>query len=262
MRLDRKYSHYRNDSLIAKIGKGAGYDASIEVDTETANLLDFAAQLHRQSDGSFDITAGSLTALWDLQSGHLPCKDDISHALEKVGWSKVEWQRPCLRLTVTGMRLDLGGLVKEYAADRCATLCRAAGVRHGIVDMGGDLALIGPHVDGQAWQIGIKAPHAPEQAAAHIALTRGGLATSGDYERAMVIDGRRYSHIIDPRTGWPIESFASVSVLAESCLVAGSATTLAMLMGIQAGRIWLDELGLPYFCIDAKGTVSGTIAPY
>lgn len=257
-RLDRKYSHYRDDSLVATIAQRSG-GAALDVDDETANLLDFASELHRQSEGLFDITAGPLTRLWDLQSGRVPSNSEIESVRANVGWHRVEWSRPSLRLTVAGMRLDLGGLVKEYAADRCASLCRDVGVRHGLVDLGGDLAVIGAHENGETWQVGIKAPRAPDQAAARIALARGGLATSGDYERAMVIHGRRYSHIIDPRSGWPVEGLASVSVLADTCLVAGAAATMAMLMG-KDGKSWLRELGLPHLCIDTAGAISGSIA--
>ena len=102
------------------------------------------------------------------------------------------------------MRLDLGGVVKEYAADRAAQLCREAGIAHGMVDLGGDLAVIGAHADGQPWLAGIKAPRAIEGAIAQIELFSGGLATSGDYERVMIVDGRRYSHIIDPVSGYPV----------------------------------------------------------
>jgi thiamine biosynthesis lipoprotein len=257
-RLDRKYSHYRDDSLIAHIAASTG--EVVEVDDETAHLLDFAAELHRQSAGLFDITAGALTRLWDAQSGQLPAPAQITQALRSTGWHRVEWQRPRLRLTLPGMRLDLGGVVKEYAADRCAQLCREAGVQSGVVDLGGDLALIGPHCNGAAWIVGIKAPRAPGRSAARIELPRGGLATSGDYERALIVDGRRYSHIVDPRTGYPVTSFASVSVVADSCLVAGAAATLAMLMGSQHGSAYLHELGLPHLCIDGAGEVSGDIA--
>jgi FAD:protein FMN transferase len=257
-RLDRKYSHYRDDSLIAEIADRAGGDA-IDVDEETANLLDFAAELHRQSEGRFDITAGPLTRLWDLKSGRVPNANEIKTARARTGWDRVEWRRPNLRLPIAGMRLDLGGIVKEYAADRCAQLCREFGVHHGVVDLGGDLALIGSHGDGQLWQIGIKAPREAGQTAARIALAHGGLATSGDYERVMIIDGKRYSHIVDPRSGFPVEGLASVSVLADSCLVAGAAATMAMLMGAD-GETWLSELGLPHLCIDTLGNVSGSIA--
>ncbi|HEX6832402.1 MAG TPA: FAD:protein FMN transferase [Rudaea sp.] len=257
-RLDRKYSHYRDDSLIATIAARGG-GAPIEVDTETADLFDFANELHRQSGGLFDITAGALTRLWDLRSGDLPARSAIESAVALVGWERVEWQRPHVRMPSAAMRLDLGGIVKEYAADRCAQICREAGVAHGLVDLSGDLAVIGPHRDGSAWRVGIKAPRAPGQAAAQIAIDSGGLATSGDYERVLIVDGRRYSHIVDPRSGWPVEGLASVSVVAQSCLVAGAASTLAMLMGADGVR-WLGELGLPHLCIDTDGRIFGTLS--
>ena len=257
-RLDRKYSHYRDDSLIARIA--ARPNERIEVDEETANLLDFAAALHAQSEGLFDITAGSLTRLWDAQRGCVPTPDEIAQALHVTGWQHVGWARPILQLQRQGMRIDLGGLVKEYAADRCAQLCREAGVASGVVDLGGDLALIGPHRDGASWVVGIKAPRAPGRASASIELVRGGLATSGDYERALIIDGRRYSHIVDPRSGVPVRSFASVSVVADSCLIAGAAATLAMLLGIERGGAYLRELGLAHLTIDDSGRIEGDIA--
>ncbi|MEP6485176.1 MAG: FAD:protein FMN transferase [Rudaea sp.] len=257
-RLDRKYSHYRVDSLLAKLSSHV--DAAISVDAETADLLDFATELHRQSHGLFDITAGKLTRFWDARHDRVPSQAEIDTALDVTGWQRIEWNRPNLRVTTRGMHLDFGGLVKEYAADRCAQLCRDIGVESGVVDLGGDLALIGPHENGEPWVVGIKAPRAEGKAAARIELPRGGLATSGDYERALIIDGRRYSHIVDPRSGFPIESFASVSVVAETCLVAGAASTLAMLLGVERGGTWLKELGLPHLCIDTNGAVSGDIA--
>ena len=252
-RLDRKYSHYRDDSLLTTLQRST---QAIDVDDETANLFDFAAELNRQSDGLFDITAGKLTRLWDVRK---PKQAEIDAALRVTGWHRIEWNRPTLRVTTRDMHLDFGGLVKEYAADRCAELCRATGVRSGVVDLGGDLALIGPHANGEPWIVGIKAPRAEGKAAASIALPHGGLATSGDYERALIIDGKRYSHIVDPRSGWPMTSFASVSVVADSCLVAGSASTLAMLLGVERGGAWLRDLGLPHLCIDGDGEITGDI---
>jgi thiamine biosynthesis lipoprotein len=158
------------------------------------------------------------------------------------------------------MRLDLGGVVKEYAADRAARLCREIGVDHGVVDLGGDLAVVGAHADGSPWLAGIKSPRRPDVAIAQIELPSGGLATSGDYERVMIVDGRRYSHIVDPVSGYPVESFSSISVVADSCLVAGAASTLGMLLGIEGGYAWLQGLGLPFLCIDANGRASGTLA--
>lgn len=249
LRLDRKYSHYRDDSLVAEFALLAGSDQWLEVDDETAGLLDFAALMHTQTDGLFDISAGALTRLWDLQANRMPDPEAILQTLSMIGWHRINWARPRLRIPVAGMRLDLGGIVKEYAADRVAMLCREAGIRHGMVDLGGDLAVIGAHADGSSWRIGIRLPDDPDRPAAHIEISDGGLATSGDYARCMIIDGRRYSHIGDPRNGMPIDSFASVSVSAANCLVAGAAATTAMLLGNPAGSDWLGELGLPHLCL-------------
>lgn len=257
--LDEKYSHYRDDNWLARLCASAGSGRAIELDEEAANLIDFAAALHVQSAGRFDITAGALTRLWDLQSGRVPTQARIDEAIACTGWHRVEWQRPRLRLPIAGMRIDFGGVVKEYAADRAAEICRQNGIRHGIVDLGGDLAVIGAHADGSAWLAGIKAPRNPASVYASIELDRGGLATSGDYERVMIVDGKRYSHIVDPTNGRPVDSFASVSVLAASCLVAGSASTVAMLLGLEQGAAYLRELGLPWLAVDADGRTRGTI---
>ena len=259
-RLDDKYSHYRSDNWLARLCAGAGSGHAVDIDDETANLLDFAATLHEQSGGLFDITAAALTRLWDGRRGRIPLNHEIESARARVGWSRLEWRRPRLRMPVAGMRFDFGGIVKEYAADRAAECCRTAGIGHGMVDLGGDLAVVGAHHDGKPWFAGIKMPSDPRRACANIEISRGGLATSGDYERVLVIAGKRYSHIVDPNNGWPIESFASVSVIADSCLVAGAASTLAMMLGVREGAAYLHGLALPHLCIDQAGRPSGSIA--
>jgi len=248
-RLDRKYSHYRDDSLVAELSALAGTDRLFKTDAETAGLLDFAAQMHAQSGGLFDITTGPLTRLWDLRNGQIPSDAAVADALKRTGWHRLFWQSGQLGVPTAGMSLDLGGVVKEYAADRVALLCREAGIAHGMVDLGGDLAVIGMHADGSAWRVGIQSPHDAAEAAAHIEIGAGGLATSGDYARCAIVDGRRYSHIIDPRSGYPVDSYASVSVSGPSCLIAGAAATVAMLLGIDTGATWLTDLGLPHLCL-------------
>lgn len=257
-RLDHKYSHYRDDSCLAGLEASAG-GAGIDVDDETAALLDFAAALHRESGGRFDITAGALTKLWDLKAGRVPEAAAIAAARAAVGFARVEWRAPRLRLPA-GMRLDLGGVVKEYAADRASETCRAHGVAHGLVALGGDLAVVGPPADGGAWTIGIADPANPRRAKRDIALAAGGFATSGDYERCMVVDGRRYGHIIDVVRGEPVESFASVSVAAPSCLVAGALATLAMLAGFDDGPALLEAAGVEWLAIGADGGLAGPLA--
>jgi thiamine biosynthesis lipoprotein len=244
-RLEQKYSRYRDDSLLARINRSAGDPAGVAVDAETASLLDYAATCHAQSGGLFDVTSGILRRAWDFRSGRLPEPARIAELLPLVGWSKLRWSDGRIALPVAGMELDLGGYVKEYAADRVAALLRAQGCASGLVDLGGDLAVVGPHPDGAPWIVGIRDARHPDRAALSVPLYAGGVATSGDYERCMVVDGVRYGHILDPRTGWPIAGLASVTVFAARCLIAGSATTIALLQGENA-RAWLDALGLPH----------------
>ena len=257
-RLERKFSRYRDDSLASRIGRSAGDDAGIVVDSETARLLDYADTAHAQSGGLFDPTSGILRRAWSRETTRLPSKEEIAGLMAHVGWQRVRWQAPRLYLPA-GMELDFGGFVKEYAADRVAELCRQLGARHGLVDLGGDLAVVGAHPDGSPWRVGIRNPRDPENAVATVELFSGAIATSGDYERFVVLDGKRYSHLLDPRSGWPVEGLAGVTVAAPHCLVAGSATTIAMLRGPEAEG-WLRELGLPYLVVGRDGAVRGTLA--
>ncbi len=258
VRLERKYTRYRDDSVTAAINRSAGERGGIEVDAETAALLDYAATAWEQSDGLFDPTSGVLRRVWDFRSGRLPSRDAVAETLGDVGWQRLDWRRPRLVLPRAGMQLDFGGFVKEYAADRVAQQLRDAGFAHGLVDLGGDLSSVGPHPDGTPWRVGVRDPFGSGRAIAAVALHHGGIATSGDYERGMLVDGRRYGHILDPRTGWPVESFVSVTVVGAQCLVAGTASTVAMLKG--RGDPWLDALALPYLSVDGAGEARGPLA--
>jgi len=259
-RLEQKYSRYRGDSLLSRINASAGDPDGVAVDRETASLLDYAATCHEQSGGLFDITSGILRRAWDFRSGRLPELARIAELLPRVGWEKVRWSGGRVALPLAGMELDLGGYVKEYAADRVAALLRGEGCRAGIVDLGGDLAIVGAHPDGQPWIVGIRDARHPERPALSVPVSEGGVATSGDYERCMVVDGVRYGHILDPRTGWPVSGLASVTVFAPRCLVAGSASTIALLQGERA-RTWLDALGLPHARQAHGGEVECRLAP-
>jgi len=257
-RLERKYSRYRDDSLASRINRSAGDARGIEVDAETASLLDYAATAWTQSGGLFDPTSGVLRRAWSREATRLPSQEELAELLQHVGWQRLRWQAPRLFLPA-GMELDFGGFVKEYAADRSAELCRRLGARHGLVDLGGDLAVVGAHPDGSPWRVGIRNPRDPAEALATVDLFAGGIATSGDYERFLVLEGKRYSHLLDPRSGWPVEGPAGVTVTAPHCLVAGSATTIAMLNGPGAAG-WLEELGLPHLVVAPEGTLTGPLA--
>ena len=252
-RLEQKYTRYRDDSLTSRINRSAGDDSGVEIDDETAALLDYAETAYRASDGLFDLTSGVLRRAWDFRSGRLPSREEVAALLPRVGWRRLRWRRPRLAMPRAGMELDFGGLVKEYAADRAAAICRRLGAP-ALVDLGGDLAIAGPHADARPWSIGVRDP-VGSQAVLTLAVFAGGVATSGDTERCMVVDGRRYGHLLDPRTGWPVDGPASVTVLAERCLVAGTASTIAMLRGRDAGPAWLVRERIPHVCVDRDGGV-------
>lgn len=249
-RIETKYSRYRDDSIVSRINAAAGRDEAIDVDAETAALLDFAHQLHTLSDGLFDVTSGVLRRAWDFRAARVPDADTLSRLLPLIGWSQVTWQAGRIRLPRQGMELDFGGFGKEYAADRAAAVLMAAGLSHGFVNLGGDIRVLGPRADGRAWRFGIQHPRDATGTIAAVDLAGGALATSGDYERYFECNGRRYCHILDPRSGWPVQRWAGVSVTAPACVAAGALSTIAMLKGEQA----LDFLATQhatYLAVDA-----------
>lgn len=238
-RIEWKYSRYRGDSVVSRINAAAGDDEAVEVDAETAGLLDFAGQLHAFSDGLFDITSGVLRRAWDFRAGRVPERAAVAALLPLIGWSRVEWPQAgpeCrrIRLPRPGMELDFGGFGKEYAADRAMATLAAAGQRHGFVNLGGDIRVLGPRADGTAWRFGIQHPRNDAATIASVEMVEGALASSGDYERFFEHGGRRYCHILDPRTGWPVSAWSSISVTAPACAAAGALSTIAMLKGEQA----------------------------
>jgi thiamine biosynthesis lipoprotein len=252
-RLERKYTRFRDDSLTSAINASAGSERGVDVDDETAGLLDYAGTAHAQSDGLFDLTSGILRRAWDFKSGRVPSRDVVAALVARVGWHHVQWTQPRFVLPMEGMQIDFGGVVKEYAADRVAQLCRSRGFHHGLVDLGGDLAVVGPHPGGRPWTVGVRDPHDGNRAATTLAVYGGGVATSGDYERGMTVDGVRYGHLLDPRTGWPVQGPASVTVLASHCLIAGTASTVAALAGRAGAQPWLRRVGLPHVGIQPDG---------
>lgn len=257
-RLEARYSRYRADSFLSQINQVAAVGGSIPVDPETASLLDYAATCHAQSEGLFDITSGILRKAWRFDSGQLPDPAVIDGLLANIGWHKLTWQNPLLTFNVPGMEIDFGGIVKEYAVDRAATLCAALGIRHGIINLGGDIKIIGPRADGEAWNIGIRHPRQQNALLDTLSLHHGALASSGDYERCLLIDGVRYGHILNPKTGWPVKKLAAVSVVSDFCVIAGSAATIAMLKEDQ-GVAWLKTLGLPHYWFDTDGNAGGPL---
>lgn len=252
-RLEAKFSRYKPDSLLSQINARAGQGFTA-CDDETWALLDYAGQLHERSGGLFDITSGIYRKAWNFALASIPTQDTLDALRPCVGWADVVRQDRQIALPRAGMEIDLGGLVKEYAVDRVSMVLQSHGIHSALISMAGDLRALGSKTDGQDWQAGIAHPRQPGQLLASIALKNMALATSGDYERAIVLNGQRYAHIIHPHTGWPVSHWQSVSVQADSCLMAGSLCTLAMLMQEQ-GLELLQQSGLSFLAIGPTGEI-------
>ena len=244
-RIEDKFSRYLDDSVVQRINTAGG--ETVSVDDETARLLDFATTLYELSDARFDITSGTLREVWTFDgSDRVPDRKAVAAVLERVGWQRVDWNNPHLTLP-PGMQIDLGGIGKEYAVDRCVETLRATLDAPGLVNFGGDLAVTGPPRRRDAWRVAVEGD-SPERADRLIDLRQGALATSGDARRFLLRDGVRYSHILDPGTGWPVpDAPHSVTVAADTCTQAGMLSTFAMLKGMGA-EAFLEEQGVRYWC--------------
>ena len=246
-RIEDKFSRYLPDNSVDRINRANG--ESIELDSETAQLIDFATTLYDLSGGRFDITSGVLRQIWRFDgSGNIPSRKSVKRILQRVGWDRVEWNSPVLRMQAD-MEIDLGGIGKEFAVDRAANLLRENTNASCLVNFGGDLVATRKPERRKAWKVGIEsATKLRSSADTVLNFQVGGLATSGDARRFLLKDGIRYSHILDPKTGWPIPGAPrSVTVAADTCTQAGMLSTLAMLKGAQAEK-FLETQGLRYWC--------------
>ena len=267
-RLEAKYSRFESSSELSRVNQTAAIAGTTRIDEEFSSLLDYANTCYLQSDGLFDITSGVLRKVWpftttQLSEQELPSDEALRQVKESVGWQHVQLQKRDDKTSEVsfareGMEIDFGGIVKEYAVDRAVAICREAGIESGIVDLGGDVHVIGPHPEGEPWQIKIRHPRDAHASMCTVSLHQGAVASSGDYERCVVINGERYSHILSPKTGYPVKGLASVSVVASACIVAGSACTIAMLKE-EAGADFLTELGLEHAWMNLSGQLGGTL---
>ena len=261
-RNEGKYSRYKPDSLLSRINASAGGDP-VEIDEETRGLLAFADACWRQSGGVFDITAGVLRRAWRFDVPQVPTDAELAPLLACIGWSRVAIDDggaspvrprcvPGVRLE-PGMEIDFGGFGKEYAVDRAAMHLKDAGVTSGRVNLAGDLTILGPQPDGSPWRVGIQHPRKRGALVAQVPVFSGAIATSGDYERFIEVDGVRHCHVLNPLTGKAARGFQSVTVHADSCLLAGSASTIAMLKGADDGLTWLASTGMRHLCVLEDG---------
>lgn len=245
-RIEAKFSRYRDANIVHQINHSAGQPVTL--DEETAGLISFADELWQLSEGRFDITSGLLRKVWRFDgSDHLPAENEVAELLPQIGWQHVLWQPPQLTLP-KGMEIDLGGIGKEYAVDRVFALLQENFGGALLVNFGGDLRAHGPRRDGSRWQVGVEKV-AATQTTELLELADGAIATSGDSQRYILKDNIRYSHILDPRSGWPVKDAPrSVTVVAPTCVQAGVFSTLALMMGADA-EVFLEQQGVRYWSV-------------
>ncbi|PKG84673.1 FAD:protein FMN transferase [Colwellia sp. 75C3] len=246
-RIEDKYSRYDSLSICSEINNSAG--KKIAIDEETYLLLNFAEQCYQLSDGLFDISSGVLRQVWSFSglSGEcqqFPSSIDVSKVLSFVGWQKVTYDQHSICLP-QDMELDFGGIGKEYAVDRCILLAKEITDEPILVNLGGDLAVTGPRLNKQAWQVAIEHPDSDALGQPQdmiVALVQGALATSGDARRYLIKDGIRYGHVLNAKTGWPItHAPRSITTVAPQCIQAGILATLALLQGEHAEQFLTEQ---------------------
>lgn len=237
-RFEARYSRFRPTSLVSRVNAAAG--EWVATDAEFDAMLDVCAAAHSLSGGILDATAGPLLRLWDYRAAPraLPEPVQLVAARQLVGWSLVQRRPGAVRLPHAGMALDFGGWGKEWAVDAVAELARQHGVDDVLIDFGHDIRGLGRPPGRPAWHVGLEDPLAPGTHRGSVALLPGqGIASSGDYLRHFLHEGRRYGHIVDPRTGWPVANgVQQVTVIADTCFQAGLLSTVAFILGPVAGR--------------------------
>lgn len=244
--LNRVFSDYDSDSETSRLCHLAPMDEAVPVSAEMGFVLQHALQLSERTDGAFDVTIGPLSRLWRRarRQGRLPSDERLVEAKAAVGYRHVRLDAANSRvqLMAPGMRLDFGGIAKGYACDEALAALRKAGVTRALVNGGGDLALGDSPPGETGWRVGVAPlqPNDPPSRVLHVANC--GVATSGDAWQFVEIDGRRYSHILDPRTGLGVERRSSVTVLAPSGMAADALASAVSVLGPQRGLALIERI--------------------
>jgi len=245
-RIERLLTTYNEDSETSLINRNAGL-APVPVSKETFDLIERSIRISRITQGAFDITYGSVDRrLWnfDTTMQRLPDKETARQMVRLINYRNIilDPVNTTILLKEKGMRIGFGGIGKGYAAERAKNVMQQEGVISGVVNASGDLTAWGYQPDGEPWTIGIVNPNAASQVFSMLNVTDMALATSGNYEKYITIDGKKYSHTINPRTGLPVTGIKSVTILCPNGEIADAMATPVMIMGIRAGLDMINQL--------------------
>jgi len=256
-RIEHLMSPWIESSDVNRINRSAGNDG-VKVSPETLEVIKRVQEVSKLSEGGFDITVGPLIQLWRKarERGKPPEMEEVKETLNWVNFRNLKtlYGRKVL-LRKKGMAIDLGGIAKGYAVDRAFELLKSFGYRNLVVNAGGDLRVGGSKPEGP-WLIGIQHPRDPEKMMARISVSDTGVATSGDYERFFIHQGKRYHHILDPRNGFPAEECQSVTVLHKEGVTADALATAIFVLGPEKGYSLCQRLeGVDCLIVDKDGSI-------
>lgn len=257
-RVEGVLSEHRKESEISKINQAAGL-RPVKVSRETFEIVQRAKSYAERLEGLFDVSIGPLSTLWGFSGDQeitLPSESQIATLRTLVDFRKITLSEAdtTVFLAEQGMKLDLGGIAKGYAIDRAVSVLKQEGIRHFLLNAGGDIYAAGKKDEAHDWRIGVRHPRDPNGLIARFDLSDEAVATSGDYQRYAILDGHRYHHILDPRTGYPAMHCQSVTVLAATAEEADVLATYLFVRGAEKlGETVLP--GIPYLIIDADGKV-------
>jgi len=252
---------FHKPSPLNDINDAAG-DAPVSVAPELVRIIEHSVTLAKQTNGAFDPTIGAISRLWNFSGPgepRVPSREKIEQALSAVGWQYVQLDETTntVFLPRKGMALDLGGMVKACALDRARKILKGRRIESALVDIGGDILALGEKTQGKKWRIGVKDPLRPSSVRGVIELSDQCILTSGDYERFLVENGRRYHHILDPKTGYPAEGVRSVTLVIRDPLITAPAGVFVM--GVTRGLTFLEQLpGVYGWLIDEQDAVHQT----
>ncbi len=245
-RIEKLLTTFSEDSETAQINSKAGIEA-VTVSQETFSIIERSIRISGITQGAFDITYGSVDKrLWnfDMNMKSLPDKDTAKKMVKLINYRNIilDREKKTVFLKEQGMRIGFGGIGKGYAADRAKQVMIALGTESGIVNASGDLTTWGYQPNGKPWTIGIANPNAKQQIFSYLNITNMAIATSGNYEKYIMIDGKKYSHTIDPRTGLPVKGIKSVTIISAKAEIADAMATPVMIMGIHAGLDLINQM--------------------
>lgn len=261
-RLEGVLTFFSEDSDLGRINAAAGA-REVLVSAETIEVLAEALRISDRSGGAFDPTIGPLVSLWgfEVKDRFVPPKEEIERARTLVNWRNmsVDPNLRTVRLERKGMKVDLGGIAKGYAADRAAETLRRHGVSSALVAVAGDIRALGEKAPGVAWHVGIQHPREPGAVLGSLRIADRSVSTSGDYERYFIKDGIRYHHILDPATGRPAAASRSATVLAPTTILSDALSTAAFVLGPEKGIGLVQSFpGVEAVIVDREGRVHVT----